>query len=95
MKLSEILRGKKTKMKTSLYVFPKFFGLYIGYSLIIFLKNVAINKTYATKTVLFVRFSGVFLKCHNILLIVTDLKTSLKKMPPNPIFLVVRARASI
>ena len=45
--------------KMSLYVSPKFFGLYNGCSLITiatFSKNVAINKKNATKTVLFVVF---------------------------------------
>ena len=42
-----------------LYVSPKFSGLYAGCSLITiatFSKNVAINKKYATKTILFVTF---------------------------------------
>ena len=72
---SEILRGKRTKIlvkhiatfskrrymfpKTLLYVSQKFFGLYVGCSLITiatFSKNVAINKNYATKIVLFATF---------------------------------------
>ena len=45
--------------KTSLYVSPKFFSKYGGSSLktiATFLENVAINKKYAAKTVLFVAF---------------------------------------
>ena len=45
--------------KMLLYVSPKFSGLYAGCSLITiatFSKNVAINKKYATKTILFVTF---------------------------------------
>ena len=45
--------------KTLLYVSQKFSGLYVGCSLITiatFSKNVAINKNYATKIVLFATF---------------------------------------
>ena len=63
--LSEILNGKMTKIlgkhiclsKKSLFVSPKFFGLYVGFSLkTIENENVAINKKYATKTILFAAF---------------------------------------
>ena len=45
--------------KMSLYVFPKFLNYMLGCSLITiatFLKNIAINKKYTTKTVLFAEF---------------------------------------